>query len=44
MKGQYPEAELAALDASVELLASHRLDIPGLAEERHLLELALSQQ
>ena len=41
MKGQYPEAELAELDDGVELLASHRLDIPGLDEERHLLELAL---
>ena len=44
MKGQYPETELAALDAGVELLASHRLVIPGLAEERHLLELVLRQQ
>ncbi len=44
MKGQYPEAELAALDAGVELLASHPLVIPGLAEERHLLELALRQR
>ena len=41
MKGQYPQAELAALDDSVELLASYRLDIPGLDEERHLLEMAL---
>jgi 16S rRNA (guanine527-N7)-methyltransferase len=44
MKGQYPEAELAEMDAGVELLASHRLVIPGLAEERHLLELALRQR
>jgi 16S rRNA (guanine527-N7)-methyltransferase len=44
MKGQYPEAELAEMDAGVELLASHRLAIPGLAEERHLLELALRQR
>ena len=44
MKGQYPEAELSALDADVELLASHRLAIPGLSEERHLLELGLRRQ
>ena len=44
MKGQYPAAELAELDDSVELLASHRLKIPGLAEERHLLELVLCRQ
>jgi 16S rRNA (guanine527-N7)-methyltransferase len=44
MKGQYPEAELAALDADVELLVSHRLQIPGLAEERHLLELGLRRR
>jgi len=44
MKGQYPEGELAELDDSVELLASHRLEIPGLAEERHLLELVLCRQ
>ncbi len=44
MKGQFPEAELAELSDSVELVASHRLDIPGLAEERHLLELVLRPQ
>ena len=39
MKGAFPQEELAALDGRFELLASHRLAVPGLEEERHLLEL-----
>lgn len=40
MKGVFPQEELAAVEAKVKLLASHRLHVPGLDEERHLLELA----
>lgn len=39
MKGSYPENELAELPSDVELAASHRLRVPGLDAERHLLEL-----
>jgi 16S rRNA (guanine527-N7)-methyltransferase len=39
MKGVFPQEELAALDGRFELLTSHRLTVPGLDEERYLLEL-----
>lgn len=39
MKGVYPDEEIAALPAGVELRAAHRLRVPGLTGERHLLEL-----
>ena len=39
MKGAYPETELAELPSDVELAASHRLRVPGLDAQRHLLEL-----
>ena len=42
MKGQFPQEELAALDESVELRASHELHVPGLNEQRNLLELVLT--
>jgi len=37
MKGVYPEAEAAALPADWVIEAVHRLEIPGLDAERHLL-------
>ena len=40
MKGTWPREELAELPASFTLRESHRLVVPGLDEERHLLCLA----
>lgn len=40
LKGQRPEAELAALPPGFARRAVHMLDIPGLDAERHLLVLA----
>ena len=39
MKGVYPEQELAQLDGHCELRAVHRLQVPGLQEQRHIIEL-----
>lgn len=39
MKGRLDPAELAALPPSVSIVASLPLQVPGLAEERHLLEI-----
>lgn len=39
MKGRLPAAEIAALPAGVRLVAVHRLKLPGLDDERHLVEL-----
>lgn len=39
MKGVYPAEEVAALPAGWRLAASHALHVPGLAAQRHLLEL-----
>jgi 16S rRNA (guanine527-N7)-methyltransferase len=39
MKGRLDPAELAALPPSVSVFASLPLNVPGLAEERHLLEI-----
>ncbi len=47
MKGQLPEQELAeleTLDRPVSVTAIHKLDVPGLEEERHLVELRLEQE
>jgi 16S rRNA (guanine527-N7)-methyltransferase len=38
MKGKRPEAEISALPKSFRVLAVHRLKIPGLDDERHLVE------
>ena len=40
MKGQYPEAELEAVPRGWRVVAIHRVDVPGLDAERHLVELA----
>lgn len=39
MKGLFPAEELAQLPAGYAVLASHRLDVPGVDGERHLIEL-----
>jgi 16S rRNA (guanine527-N7)-methyltransferase len=40
MKGKRPDAEIAALPESFHVLAVHRLKVPGLNDERHLVELS----
>lgn len=42
MKGRYPEDELQRLPNGWKLAAVHRLDVPGLDEERHLVEICRS--
>jgi len=42
MKGRYPEDELAVKLNGWKLAAVHRLTVPGLDEERHLVELCRS--
>ncbi|PID48813.1 MAG: 16S rRNA (guanine(527)-N(7))-methyltransferase RsmG [Proteobacteria bacterium] len=39
MKGRFPRAELDSLPASWKVLAVHKLRVPALEAERHLLEL-----
>jgi len=39
MKGLYPEPELETLDSRCRLTAVHPLQVPGLHEQRHLIEL-----
>jgi 16S rRNA (guanine527-N7)-methyltransferase len=43
MKGRRPEAELAEIRGLCKVLACHRLAVPGLDEQRHLVELALER-
>lgn len=40
MKGRYPEDELAELPAGWRLCTSHRLTVPFVDEDRHLLDIA----
>jgi len=42
MKGRYPTEELANIPNGWKLAAVHRLNIPGLDEQRHLVELCRS--
>jgi 16S rRNA (guanine527-N7)-methyltransferase len=37
MKGAYPREEIAALPQGVRVAATHTLEVPGLAAERHLV-------
>ena len=39
MKGQFPEQELEAIKKECTVAAVHKLEVPGLLEERHLVEL-----
>jgi len=39
MKGRYPDKELRDLEKPYKVVASHRLDIPGVEGERHLIEI-----
>ena len=43
MKGKRPDEEISALPKSFRVLAVHRLKVPGLDDERHLVELSLSR-
>jgi len=40
MKGAYPEDEIAALPSGWQVDACHRLQVPGLDAERHVLIIA----
>lgn len=40
MKGQYPQQELSELPKHYNVIASHRLDVPGVEAQRHLVEIA----
>ena len=42
MKGRYPTDELTKLPSGWKLAAVHRLNVPGLDEERHLVEICRS--
>jgi 16S rRNA (guanine527-N7)-methyltransferase len=44
MKGRFPEDELAKKLNGWKVVAVHKLAVPGLAEERHLVELARSHE
>jgi 16S rRNA (guanine527-N7)-methyltransferase len=39
MKGKRPDDEISALPRAFRVLAVHRLSVPGLPDERHLVEL-----
>lgn len=40
MKGKHPEEELSALPKSFRVLAVHQVKLPGLDDERHIVELS----
>jgi len=44
MKGRFPAAELGTLPSGWKLVSVHRLVVPGLDEERHLVELCRSHE
>lgn len=44
MKGQRPDAEIAALPADISVVEVRQLRVPGLGEERHLVELQLRSE
>ena len=43
MKGKRPDEEISALPKSFRVVAVHRLKVPGLDDERHLVELSPSR-
>lgn len=44
MKGRYPRAELAELPAGFQLVEVHALEVPGLMEDRHLVQLSYNPE
>src|SRR5580704_7055201 len=44
MKGKRPDDEISALPRAFRALAVHRLSVPGLPDERHLVELIPAQR
>lgn len=44
MKGKRPDDEMSALPKTFRVLAVHQLKVPGLADERHLVELVRVQR
>ena len=44
MKGKRPDDEISALPRAFRVLAVHRLSVPGLPDERHLVELIPSHR
>lgn len=44
MKGKRPDDEISALPRSFRAAAVHRLSVPGLTDERHLVELVRSSK
>jgi len=44
MKGKRPDDEISALPRTFRVLAVHQLKVPGLADERHLVELVPAQR
>jgi len=44
MKGKRPDDEISALPKSFRVLAVHRVDVPGLADQRHVVELVKLRQ
>jgi 16S rRNA (guanine527-N7)-methyltransferase len=44
MKGRYPDEELTRKLNGWKVVAVHPLHVPGLEEERHLVELARSHE
>jgi len=40
MKGRHPEEEISALPKSFRVMAVHRVKLPGLDDERHIVELS----
>jgi 16S rRNA (guanine527-N7)-methyltransferase len=44
LKGVYPEEELAGVEGLCDVCAVHPLEVPGLAEQRHLVEMSLRRQ
>lgn len=44
MKGRHPADEVTTLPSGWKLAAIHRLNVPGLDEERHLVELCRSHE
>jgi 16S rRNA (guanine527-N7)-methyltransferase len=43
MKGQYPSLEISALPHTVSVSAVHPLKVPGLAAERHVVEIVFNK-